>query len=586
MNEKNEGRVVTSEKMAELEENHKPSVDEPENQDKDLARELYEHTDSTKGFLLARTFRANESRDATSGEPCGVEKELAFLENTKGFIFVNPTTVISKQFPAKTISQLPGNNWSGQPSLLFSIQPERNASIANYGLASLNSFSSTDAIQLMGKFTTIENQNSNELTLSKKMVILQEFLHKNWTKTLDAVKEEAAKLEGRLFKGRNPDKTFYKPFDLFFHAKKDYNQLLYSLETLYSNLVEANNLCCIHHDVELEPHPLAVIFQTEGDNNSTTSPITDTEENSESNSDNEAENIKTRVTLKETFEKGSTSNTRPMTEERANKLKGLLVQAVGTHHNQSIKKVAELRREGRIGRNEINTELKRDAMIYEQYCNYLDTGARHNELVSRVYPWEIIGIEWGIDESCRKSASTALWKTIEQRKRLHEELSENGVEHQLFTDFMINKLSIEKPTLYKTDLETELRRMKETEMESLMTILNEIKFQLQRPISLYEYSPNKRELTNISKLIASHNDMLENNPILAQGEECKRLFEQGTIEYRKESSPVRERALENTVSTRSEEQMNLNKATQSAIKKGVFPVKLRSCFLLGEIAHV
>lgn len=431
-------------------------------------------------FLLARTFRSGKE-----GKVGGIEVELAYLENEPGYIFANPTTVVSSEFASKTISQLPGNDWSCQPSLLFSVKANSRISIAGHGLASLNSFSSTQAVILSGKLLARETAGKEPLTFTQKMESVQEILKKNWTESINKLKEEIAALEEKQFSPAKTDKKVYKPFTLLFHAEKEYNQLLYSLEELYTHLRDAHNLFNARFNLPIKPHPLAeIVGKTKGSSETLASSFSGIQ-----------------------GQNGSIS----LRPAQRKKIARQMAQAVGSYKSFAIRKEAELREKGQFTAEHVKSKKERiqqERSLYEEYMDYIDTGARHNELVSRVYPWEITGIECGGDDSSRVNAVESMIVTLEKRQQLLFELQREGVRHPLFTDFMMNKLSLEHPDQSYSDLEGRLGDLIK-EKKYLASILKEIKAQLIQPVQLYEYSPTKRELINISELIMTYRESFE-----------------------------------------------------------------------------
>ena len=467
----------------------------------DIAIQSYENVANL--FLLARTFR--------SGASNGVETELAYVENAPGYVFVNPTTVISKKIPSRTISQSPGNDWSNQPSLLFSVQPQKQATIAHFGLASLNSFSSSDAISLMNRFARIERRTTDKLTLSKKIKELEAFLQKNWRETIRSVTEELSIIEGKALTeplGASADRKFYKPFELFFHAKTDYSSLISSFNDFIEMLEQSNKLDSLTTNITLNPHPLAEIMAQHWAQQVKESASSDDEFDADQSvvsklspeiHDGSQVDIP-RKTLHEELQaelqKRSVHSTAEAkiqaTKERINKFKGLFFRAAG-----------ELKSRALLNEHRLTVgEEQYDDLIYERYCSYLDTGSRHNELVSRVYPWEITGIEWGTNDACKTTAVADAITTNERKKLLFQEFVEHKFAHPLFVDFMMNKLSIEHPDLGHEDIERLLQSQKTDNTEYLTKILEEIKLQCLNPVFIYEYSPTSRELVNISALVA------------------------------------------------------------------------------------
>ena len=442
----------------------------PEN---DLALNAYKEL-RPGNFVLARTFRSGASV---------VESELSYLENTQGYIFCNPTTIISQSIRSKTISQLQGNDWSGQPSFIFTVQSNSPTTIANHGIASLNSFSSTEAINMMRRFAQLEGSVNGTLTLSQKMNELQEFLAVHWRDNIDKLKVELDQLEGKTRQTTLSTKTFSKPFEYFFHSTDEYNALLSSLETLHKALQRANNLTLVTRDVVVKPHPVAQIIHAQ----------------------NHTEELPDHGNLSDELKKIIEDKLENNTKDKFNRIKSLLFRSLGSlksseiilDNEASIDRFASISPESKAKRKE---KLDEESSIYDNYCNYLDTGARHNEFVSRVYPWEISGIEWGADKSSKLNAISDLIVTINKKIELQHEFTTYGITHPLFVDFMANKLSLEYPDRSYQEIK---KLMSNPDMKTEQTeILEEIKLQLQNPVCIYEYTPVNAELTNISKMVA------------------------------------------------------------------------------------
>ncbi|STX29946.1 Uncharacterised protein [Legionella beliardensis] len=437
----------------------------------DITLKAYENTDHS--FLLARTLRA--------GTLNGVETELAYFENAPGYIFINPTTLISKKIPSKTIAQLPGNDWSDHPTLLVSVQTQKKATIAPHGLFSVNSFSSTDALSLLTRLVRLEGQTSKKLSFAKKMADLATFLQVNWENTISSVEKEVSVKAGKTLVSpaiKDLRKKFYKPYNLYFHNKPDYSSLLFSFDEFIAQLDRSNQLENPTLNISLSPHPLARIMEQHLQQRGMPS-----------------KTVFNKMLLNELQTELQNDLSYPTKEKkkqaeinRINKLKGLFFCAEGSLSKSS--------------RQVINYEEFGGKSIYERYCDYFDTGARHNELASRVYPWEITGMEWGSSDACRINAVANTIIITERKKSLLQELDEQGVKHPLFIDFMLNKLSIENPTLDYNELNNLYQQRQKENLDYLAEILTEIKLQCLNPVCIYEYSPTKKELTNITALVA------------------------------------------------------------------------------------
>lgn len=140
---------------------------------------------------------------------------------------------------------------------------------------------------------------------------------------------------------------------------------------------------------------------------------------------------------------------------------------------------------------------------YHAYVNYLEKGSRHNELVSRVYPWEIGGIEIG-SGPYRKNAFITLHITQNYRNLLAQEFENQGINHSLFVDFMLNKISVENTQLDYAGVRKafEAYTQNADTLANLNKIKDDIIAELKRPIYVYEYSVVKRAIVNLSTLIS------------------------------------------------------------------------------------
>lgn len=403
----------------------------------DVASKSYYEPDKKNDYLLARTFKAE----------FGIEGELSFLENKPGYIFVNPTTVISKRIPAKTISNQPQLSWTNQPSILFSIHPSQGSTIAHYGIGSLNSFSSTSAIKFLDRLRKTKN-TPVPLTHSEKLSDVYSFLEKYWRWKIDDVNAEIEKDEKKKPSNENPngDKRFYKPFELFLHHHSDYEELIFGLEDLVKLLNRSNKLYKLNGNIE------NILVQDEENR---------------------------MVTLKSVVDKVFDAKNNPTDIV---KMKQLIYRAADSLAKQNG--------------DDVNVDDVKD-----KYDEYFNNGTRHNELLSRVYPWEITGIEWGVGEKNRELAAVSLMRMVKKRFKLEGQLRDKGIAHPLFTEFMLNKLALENPLSNYDKIKIIYDDMKKNKMDSLKEIHNNILVKIQNPLYIYQYSASQRELKNISNLV-------------------------------------------------------------------------------------
>lgn len=388
-----------------------------------------------KDFLLARTFRSGG----------GAVIEYSYMINDQGYIFCNPTTLVSKKIPSKTISQFPGNDWTGEPSFLYAIHTPSIGTIANYGIANVNSFASTEALGLLA----YQGLLGNEKTIVAKLDALKGFCLKHWLDNISRIKNEIYNFsKSEQMKESYPDdkKTFQKKHPLVLHTKNEYSEILASLESLETTLVAATS-------------------QFEEDMKSTLTPL------------------QKKKAKKNVKKKGADIN----------------------WHSDSYQQRARERIQQLIATDEKLTDEKKTE-IYGNYWEYMNSGLRHNEMVSRLYPWEINGIEWGSVETGSTSNENAVADLIEitiQRAETLKKIEEEGLDNKLFNDFMKNKLAIDRNIKEAKEVESILEEMKKTEpgKEELNKILSFIKDKLKAPICIYQYNVLSREMINISKLV-------------------------------------------------------------------------------------
>jgi hypothetical protein len=384
--------------------------------------ELY--NDSTHGFVLARTFR--------SGDLYTTQSELAYLQNFPGYIMANPTTVISKKIRARTISQLPENDWTNEPSFLFTVRPKEGITIADYGLGSCNSFSSTQAIRLA---MDQKNPPSGKFSYAQSLDIVGDYLRENWDNFLIDLERKYAELHLKDFdeSGRDVLKKFLKQYSLFFNKDDRYDKLfngLYgnnfsqdllfkvvsvligqphfktsdSLSNMGEILEDAHNLTKITKDVPIEPHPIITLMEqanykisraefqektTLKDKLKTLYPdSSSTEPSLKSGLVTEADNKMLNVDFQEeNTPEGKLARLNEkevVSQSMKNKtMHRLFFQATGALKlsNALAKKPPEQSKEER------QTELFNEKNIYENYHDFIENASRHNELLSRVYPW-------------------------------------------------------------------------------------------------------------------------------------------------------------------------------------------------------
>jgi hypothetical protein len=150
--------------------------------------------------------------------------------------------------------------------------------------------------------------------------------------------------------------------------------------------------------------------------------------------------------------------------------------------------------------SEKNIDKDKGRKIYQQYCDFIDYGARHNEFLSRHYIWEITGIEWGATNNIKIKAVANLTYIISARQQLKLQLITTGVENALFKDSMLNKLSIIYPNFNHSLLEAIYSNLKKNLLSYLTCHLRKIITELSKPVYLYEYHPQKSRLINISNI--------------------------------------------------------------------------------------
>lgn len=123
---------------------------------------------------------------------------------------------------------------------------------------------------------------------------------------------------------------------------------------------------------------------------------------------------------------------------------------------------------------------------------YSDGSVPHNEVINRLYIWDVIAIDvgHGIDDGLESAIEISL-----ARDALSRELKAIGTEHPLYKTFLFQQLSIEN---------NECRDLKSTEMlyeriteQEKNDVLNAMIAKLDKPVELCQYSPAESSLNGV-----------------------------------------------------------------------------------------